>query len=196
MKADILAGYSHLQAAHCRRGRHATTGRLSRMRRVVGERLPPDMDAIQPPDHYRAMRVPIERTRRGYPALWESGGGYTNTGRATIIAAADGNPKKAVYVRRRGHLACGQHALVIIEPGDYVIRAGHHRGDFTISVLEIVALDEKTALLQERYSFDNGEWSDDPPEHLHPAIRVAREKARCYHCRSPHFIQQPEPVAP
>ena len=31
------------------------------------------------------MRLQIERTKKGYPAMWESGGGYTNTGEATII---------------------------------------------------------------------------------------------------------------
>lgn len=43
------------------------------------------------------MKIRIEKTKKGYPAYWEAGGGYTNTGDATIIASGDGQPKKAVY---------------------------------------------------------------------------------------------------
>jgi hypothetical protein len=55
--------------------------------------------------------------------LWEAGGGLTNTGRATIIADKNGRPKHPIYVRGAGSLSCGEHALIPIEPGDYVIKA-------------------------------------------------------------------------
>ena len=80
----------------------------------------------------------IERTKKGFPALWECGGGYTNTGEATIIASSSGGPKKPVYVRRRGHLANGQHALLVLEKGDYIIECDHHRKDFNIDIFQIV----------------------------------------------------------
>ena len=87
-------------------------------------------------------KILIEKTKKGYPAYWEAGGGYTNTGEATIIANKDGQPKKAVYVRNRGQLANSHHALVILEVGDYIIEANHHRGDFNIYIYKI--LDFKT----------------------------------------------------
>ena len=83
-------------------------------------------------------KIEIERTKKGYPALWEAGGGYTNTGEATIIASPSGCPKKPVYVRRRGHLANGQHALFILEKGDYIIKCNHHREDFNIYIYKIL----------------------------------------------------------
>lgn len=83
-------------------------------------------------------KIEIEKTKKGFPALWECGGGYTNTGEATIIAGKDGQPKKAIYVRRRGHLANSEHALVILEVGDYVISASHHRKDFNIYIYKIL----------------------------------------------------------
>ena len=75
--------------------------------------------------------VRIDRTHgQKLPALWERGGGMTNTGGATIICGPQGRPKRPVYIRRAGHLACDDHALFVVRPGDHVIRASHHRGDF------------------------------------------------------------------
>lgn len=79
----------------------------------------------------------IEKTKKGYPALWERGGGFTNTGEATIIASPSGAPKKPVYICRRGHLANREHALIVLEVGDYIISANHHREDFNIYIYKI-----------------------------------------------------------
>lgn len=81
--------------------------------------------------------IKIEKTKKGFPALWECGGGFTNTGEATIIAGKDGQPKKAIYVRRRGHLANSEHALIVLEVGDYIIKTNHHRKDFNIYIYKI-----------------------------------------------------------
>lgn len=83
-------------------------------------------------------RIIVEVTKKGYPALWENGGGYTNTGESTIIADSNGKPKKPVYIRRRGHLANSDHALIIVEVGDYIVQANHHRKDFGINIYKIV----------------------------------------------------------
>jgi hypothetical protein len=80
----------------------------------------------------------IERTKQGYPAYWEGGGGHRNTGDATIISGKDGQPKKAIYIRTRGSLANANHALVILEVGDYIIEANHHREDFNIYIYKIL----------------------------------------------------------
>lgn len=133
----------------------------------------------------------IERTKKGFPALWECGGGYTNTGKATIIAGKDGQPKKAIYVRRRGHLANGEHALIPIAVGDYVICAGHHREDFNIYIYKILQFktekEEDVAIVELTYEFSRGEWDKEPPAYLEQAVRTAMEKATCYHCREPHY---------
>lgn len=137
-------------------------------------------------------KVRIEKTKKGFPAYWEAGGGYTNTGDATIIAGADGQPKKAVYVRRRGHLASAYHALVILEIGDYIINADHHRGDFEIRIFKVLGFEdegEKTfATLEQVNCFSKGEWNTELPVFLETAIEAVKEKATCYHCREPHFI--------
>ncbi|MGR6115818.1 hypothetical protein ACTHHL_04400 [Aeribacillus composti] len=134
------------------------------------------------------MKIEIERTKKGRPALWENGGGYTNTGVSQIIANADGSPKKPIYIRQRGSLANDDHALFIIAPGDLVILADHHRGDFRVFVTKIVAIGDEEAEAETLYLFSMGEWNEEPPEYILPAIEAAQEKATCYHCRRPHYI--------
>lgn len=159
--------------------------------------------------------IRIEKTKKGYPALWECGGGFTNTGEATIIASPSGGPKKAIYIRRRGSLANGHHALIPIEVGDYIIEANHHRKDFNIYVYKILDFQfetEDVAIVKQVYEFSGGEWNDkniervfsaweagdlrsiddidDETYNLCRAILVAEEKATCYHCREPHYIDE------
>lgn len=129
----------------------------------------------------------IEKTKKGYPAFWEAGGGSTNTGEATIIASKDGQPKKAIYIRSRGHLSNGEHALIPITVGDYIIRADHHRGDFEIFVYRITEISKEEASIKKIAEFSNGEW-DNLPQFLEDAVEAAMKKATCYHCRGPHFI--------
>lgn len=137
------------------------------------------------------VKLAVERTKKGYPALWESGGGYRNTGDATIITNKEGQPKKALYIRRRGELANAPHALIILEVGDFIIEAHHHRGDFRIEIFRITDFDVKEeetyAAVEQINCFDKGEWDAELPAFLEAAVQAAVNKATCYHCREPHF---------
>lgn len=148
----------------------------------------------------RTKKIFFERTRRGFPSLWEAGGGYTNTGEATIIVGRDGQPKKAVYIKKRGHLANGKHALIPIEVGDYIIFANHHRRDFEIEIYKIEDFEGETAgetvVVEQVNHFSMGEWNAELPAFLKAAVEAAVEKATCYHCREPHFAKEPAPVFP
>jgi len=140
-------------------------------------------------------RFTAEITRTGLPCLWEAGGGMCNTGHSQIVCAADGSPKKAIYVRRYGHLALQEHALIPVKPGDIVVSARHHRGDFRISIWKLGGLcrdEEEIFFPGALISYWNGyEWSNpDIGERFQAAVQAAKEKATCYHCRSPHFIKQ------
>lgn len=132
-------------------------------------------------------KMEIERTKRGIPCMWESGGGYTNTGVATIIAGKNGEPKKAIYIRRRGQLANSHHALIPVTVGDYVLKADHHRGDFNIFIYKIKKILKEEILTEKIGEFSNNEW-DHLPKFLEDAVETAIKKATCYHCREPHFI--------
>lgn len=121
----------------------------------------------------------VTATRRGKPAVWESGGGCTNTGRATVAALPDGGRPRAIFVTRRGHRANGLHGLVPLWRGMWVVEAEWSRRDgFTV----------KTS----RWNGRALEEVATPPERLMAAIQAAKEKATCYHCRCLHWAVDQE----
>ena len=144
----------------------------------------------------------ITRSKTGIPCLWENGGGNSNSGDATVIAAKNGAPKKAIYVARGGHLSNGQHALIPVHVGDYIVSASHRREDWSIRIERIESIpacppqtppsgwidpeDKLTTKLVN--SFDRGEWDSPLDENLVAAVDAAKNKATCYHCREPHYI--------
>lgn len=135
-------------------------------------------------------KLRIERTKSGYPALWENGGSATNTGEATIIAGANGRRKKAIYIKRKGHLSNGNHALIVVEAGDVIVKSYHKRKDFWTRVFQIKSFDGEYAVAELIYEFRDGQWNCCPPASLQPAITAGMEKATCYHCRSAHWVEE------
>lgn len=150
----------------------------------------------------------VERTKKGLPALWESGGGYSNTGDATLIAGPNGEKKAPLYIRRRGPLACAHHALFVVREGDIVIESSHHRGDFHHQVYRIVAIRGDEAEVELIAEFSHGEWdtgplgqkleadfarmtSGEPPTmELSIAVDMSEAKATTYHCRSAYYCRE------
>jgi len=124
-----------------------------------------------------------ERTRRGHPALWEQGGGATNTGEAQIVTGPRGERLKPIYIRTRGHRACGQHALFIVQPQYHIVRVWYwnkQNPPYSINVYQIqkiVEFDKELLAIAKKVE----------SEMLQEAINVAKQKARCYHCRRPHY---------
>jgi DNA-directed RNA polymerase subunit RPC12/RpoP len=135
-----------------------------------------------------------ERTKKGFPALWEQGGGATNTGEAQVITGPHGEKLKPIYVKTRGPRACGQHALFVVQPNYHVIQVWYwnkQRPPYSVAVYQIQEITEFT---------ENPDKPDnkkllaiakivDTLQFLEPAIDVAKQKARCYHCRTPHWAQ-------
>jgi hypothetical protein len=133
-------------------------------------------------------KINIVRSKSGLPCLWESGGGYSNTGYAQVISSKDGAPKRPIYIRQRGTLANGDHSLIPVEVGDYVVVLNHHRGDFEAKISRVIDIGKDEAELEPVAVFSSGEWDREPDDSLWDAILAARDKATCYHCREPHFI--------
>jgi hypothetical protein len=139
-------------------------------------------------------------TRKGIPALWEGGGGYTSTGKSQIIANEDGSPATPIYIRQSGELACAtDHALFAISVGMIVVHTQQHRGDFRITVSRISAIlnveptetgrNNSQAMLTPLFTFEKGEWDVELPEHLVPVVEAAKKKALTYHCRQPIWFR-------
>ena len=63
----------------------------------------------------------FEISKSGLYCMWESGGAYTNTGSSSIITDCVFKPKRALFIKTRGNLACGVHALIPIEVDDKII---------------------------------------------------------------------------
>lgn len=149
----------------------------------------------------------IERSKRGLPVMWESGGGYSNTGEVLLIANHRGEPKKALTVKTRGHLSNAQHALVAVREGDYIVHTAHARKDFTISIYKIVGFtfenrkygfgkDEfikiEFAVGELQYRFENNWWNEQLPDFLSAVVDASVNKALHYHCREPYFVKVKE----
>jgi len=108
-----------------------------------------------------------------------------------IIASPDGSAKRAIYVKERGSLANSDHALIPIAVGDLVLYANRHRGDFVIDISRIVSITNEEATLEPVALFSEGEWDNPAAEEMYnAAINACMKKARCYHCREPHYIRR------
>ena len=123
------------------------------------------------------MALDIAITKGGWPALWERGGAFSRRGSATIVAEADGSKPRPILVRTRGHLACGQHALVGLRAGMYVIHAGRS-GAVEIKRIKRLGVKNQKALAE----VEEVDASSIPPN-LQPAVQAAKTKADTYHCR-------------
>ena len=141
--------------------------------------------------------IQITTTKRGFPAMWESGGGMSNTGHAQIITGRNGESRRPVYIRRSGHLAGGEHALITVHQGFHVVNVDQHRGDCSISIWRIMKVSvedidgekwEATTEVDLVNRFDNGEWNHLPDAKFEAAVKAAKSKALSYHCRSPYYI--------
>ncbi len=132
-------------------------------------------------------------TKGGFLALWEKGGCNSDHSKccSTIITKADGSEPSATYIPHNRE-ACGEHALIVIHEGYYVIETELKPHGFEISVYQAVALnvlDNKhqknptiTLKRVNRYSI-NG-WEQPVERHLNDAIIAAMFKCVSLECRS------------
>jgi hypothetical protein len=142
--------------------------------------------------------ISIDTTKRGFAAMWESGGGMTSGGSATIITGRNGEARRPVYMPRGGHLACGNHALITLHDGFYFVHAGvSHGSRSSASIWRIVSTSVKdidgekwsaSAQVELVNSFSKGEWDTPLDEKFAPALEAAFRKAGSYHCRSAVYI--------
>ena len=144
------------------------------------------------------MKIELTKTKRLYPAIWEEGGAVTSSGDAKIICGSNFEPLTPIYVKNHGHRACGQHALFVAKKGMHIIYVRQKRRVVEeIKIFRIKEIvyenDNFIAYCDVVNSYEEGEW-DSPiegNEALSNAINSAIDKAKCYHCRSPHYALDP-----
>lgn len=147
-------------------------------------------------------KISISTTKRGFPAMWESGGGMTSGGSATIIAGRNGEACRPVFMPRGGHLACGEHALICVHEGYYIVHTRVSHGErFSATIQRIVTTSVKDidgekweafAEVEEINTFSRGEWNISLDEKFVKVVEAGFRKASSYHCRSAYFVDMSE----
>ena len=130
--------------------------------------------------------IPLTTNRN--PAYWESGGGSTSTGNATIVTDRFYQRLKALYIPRKGSLSNGNHALMPLRRGYKVIKVWHHNKDYEIAILEVKKIigNVVTFEIVANFSCENQNgWQD---LMCAVAIKAGMDKSKDYHCRVPYYI--------
>ena len=146
---------------------------------------------------YQAVRLakPADELWRGREIwaplpIWEEGGREDlDNGFAVVWADERGEPPPAIMIKRKGHRACGEHALVSPEPGYHLVIVVRRSDRLLTTVWKVksVAKDEKCGRYVHLWLCPNKfKYS------LRQAIVAAEEKAVCWHCRLPHYISNGE----
>lgn len=136
------------------------------------------------------ITFPVEVTKSGLPSLWEQGGAIGTVGYSQIICRQDGLPKTFTFAPQKGNLACGQHALFVLIPGDIVINIASSLVTHTVIhglIMRIRSLATKNVALAEIINvFKDGRWlSETGP--LTEAVSSAIAKSFDLNCHSIYF---------
>lgn len=136
------------------------------------------------------LEFDLEISKNKLPCLWESGGGYSNTGDAQIITDKNGEEKRPIYIKTSGERACLNHALIPIRKGDHVINLNRHRDNYRINICEIdkINIDKKIATCNTKNVFKYNKWKKELNEKFDNAVNAAIDKSNDYHCRDPYFV--------
>ena len=133
----------------------------------------------------------ISLSKCGLPCLWEKGGASKNTASATIICDFEGYPKKAIFIHKKGNIACAEHALIRIEVGDTLIEVTSVYNVSTIEILRITSIkkSERIAKVIRIAYWANGSWDNAKiAAKYRDAYEAAINKAGDFHCRKPYYV--------
>lgn len=138
------------------------------------------------------INVGIEITNKGLPAYWERGGmDNDGCGIAVVIGNHMGAAKRPIFIRSKGELACKEHALFVIKPGDIIVEAFvDHRRVVSVIMYRVDSIDRDnaSAMLNVINEFTGNIWTEAVPESLDAIITTAIEKSMTHHCRTPCYV--------
>jgi hypothetical protein len=132
------------------------------------------------------MAQTMERDGKVYVA--ESGGGYTRSGHAMVVAGERGERLRPSYLLIPGR-AGGEHAWFRLTPGMLIVDAERRHGYTTVTVSRVTGWSQGTPV--EVKSDLLGMFMiglDEVPEEYRAAVAAAAAKAECYHCREAHYV--------
>lgn len=117
---------------------------------------------------------------------YEEGGGMTNRGYGYVVTNERGERLKPYHIPK-GY-ANGVHAKFTLQV-PYIFTAYKHSDQIDITRYEI-KIENKKAMIEEILIWKG--LIDELPETYNmfsDAVKAARNKAYCYHCREPHYIK-------
>jgi hypothetical protein len=130
----------------------------------------------------------------GFPCMWERGGRTKNGNFAVIIADAETEKPKAIYVPRMPE-PCGSHALIPVKPGYFIIEVGFNCATQIWRILNIVEYHITAELVQE---YIDGNWSaiyvpidGETNNKLNDPVSAAWNKSGEWDCTKPYWVREP-----
>ena len=95
------------------------------------------------------MTIYIHGTKKGLPALWEWGGGYSTPERRSLLPDRKERRKSRFIFGGADVLPVRSTHYLFVEVGDLVIQSFHHREDFVHKIYQITAIREDEADLKQ-----------------------------------------------
>ena len=120
------------------------------------------------------------KTKHGRSAIWEEGGGKTNTGYALLVTGEKGERLEPIYIRKKGDLSCGHHALFLLKSNMWMVEVDRIGDDYRIDVYQYI---DYRCIPQANI-----------PVFLLDAVEAAKQKTRYYHCRVPSYFLPMEEI--
>ena len=130
----------------------------------------------------------------GIPCMWEEGGATDEGNFAVIIADQAGGKPTAIYIPRIKQ-PCGQHALVPVRPGYFIVEVGLMGVTQIWRVIDMAEAHITAELVQE---YACGRWSnlyapinESVNKRMNEVIEVAWKKANDHNCREVYWVTAP-----
>lgn len=140
------------------------------------------------PNGSNIERAIITLTHSRKPAYWESGGGTTSTGRAVIVTDRHYQRLDPLYVRRKGTLSNGNHALLPLRRGYKVIHVWHFNNEIEVVIMEVRGTKGNIGEFEVVAHFSEDTQHDWKDKLYADAIKAGINKSKDYHCRVPYYI--------
>lgn len=128
--------------------------------------------------------IRVERTKRRFPAIWESGG-YTPSkmaGWSVAVCAPDGSPLGYIFQNKFSKAKNGDHALFIIREGDVVCKTSLKNEEEIVTLSRISDITCRDAHLAPIARAIDGKWDSSPHARYNRVISASRTIANTPHC--------------
>lgn len=128
--------------------------------------------------------IRVERTKRRFPAIWESGGYSPSkmTGKATALCSPNGAPLRYVFQNKYSKAKNADHALFIIRAGDVVAQTSLIDETEIVRLSRISDITNEAAHLSPIAESKNGIWDTAPQGRYARVISASRSIAKTPFC--------------